>query len=291
MGVTDLSWLQKVLFVLVVFFYLLDVLGNSVIISLVFQDISLHSPMYFLLANLSFVDICFSSVTVPKMMVGFWKHNTISLEGCIAQMYFFHFLGCTEGILLASMGYDRYAAICQPLRYNALMGKNVCVFFVLISWVIGLTTSFVHAIMASQLPFCNSNKIMHFFCDVKPVIKLACADIHLNEAILTNVLGFLSTVTFVLTIVSYVFIIFSLLKIRSSYRRSKAFSTCSSHLTVVILFYGTAMCTYLGPSTKDTIEKDRIAALLFTVITPAMNPVIYTLRNQEVKKSLKKALS
>ncbi|XP_056401041.1 olfactory receptor 12D1-like [Hyla sarda] len=289
-GITDLPWLQKVLFVLVFFFYILDVLGNLIIVCIVIRDPSLHYPMYFLLANLSFVDICFSSITVPKMMVGFFMENTISLQGCVAQMYFFHFLGCTEGFLLASMGYDRYVAICNPLRYKTLMRKTVCIQLVFTSWVIGLTTSLVHAIMTSELPFCNSNKIKHFFCDVKPVIKLACVDTRLNEAVLTNVLGFLSTSTFSLTIISYVYIILKLTKIRSSQGRSKAFSTCSSHLTVVILFYGTAMCTYLGPSSEESIEKDRIAAVLFTVITPAMNPVIYTLRNQEVRKSMKKLI-
>ncbi|XP_068110979.1 olfactory receptor 12D1-like [Hyperolius riggenbachi] len=288
MGVTSLFWLEKLLFVLVLFFYILDVLGNIAIMFLVFRDVSLHSPMYILLANLSFVDVCFSTVTVPKMLVGFWTENTISLEGCVAQMYFFHFLGCTEGVLLASMGYDRFVAICHPLRYHTLMKKMVCFQFVLVAWVIGLSTSLVHAIMTSQLPFCSSTKIKHFFCDVKPVIKLACVDTHLNEAVLTNVLGFLSTSTFLLTILSYVYIIHNLIKIRSSQGRAKAFSTCSSHLTIVMLFYGTAMCTYLGPSTEDSIEKDRIAALLFTVITPAMNPVIYTFRNKDVKKSLKK---
>ncbi|XP_069583202.1 olfactory receptor 12D1-like [Ranitomeya imitator] len=286
-GITDLPWLQKFLFALVLFFFSLDVLGNLLIIYLVIQDVCLHTPMYFLLANLSFVDICFSSITVPKMMVGFFMKNTITLEGCVAQMYFFHFLGCTEGTLLAFMGYDRYVAICQPLRYKTLMRKSVCIQLVVSSWVIGLTTSLIHAIMTSYLPFCDSNKIKHFFCDVKPVIKLACADIHLNEALLTNVLGFLSTSTFILTIISYVYIIINLLKIRSSQGRSKAFSTCSSHLTVVLLFYGTAMSTYLGPSSENSIEKDRIAAVLFTVITPAMNPVIYTLRNEGVRKSLK----
>ncbi|XP_075048077.1 olfactory receptor 12D1-like [Mixophyes fleayi] len=287
-GITNLPWLQKFLFVLVLSFYLLDIFGNLIIISLVVRDVSLHFPMYFLLANLSFVDMCFSSITVPKMMDGFWRENTISLKGCIAQMYFFHFLGCTEGILLASMGYDRYVAICHPLRYSTLMRRAVCIQLVLISWVIGLTTSLVHAIMTSELSFCYSNKIKHFFCDVKPVIKLACADIQLNEAVLTNVLGFLSTSTFFLTIISYFYIILKLMKIHSSEGRSKAFSTCSSHLTVVILFYGTAMCTYLGSSSENSIEKDRIAAILYTVITPALNPIIYTLRNQEVQKSLRK---
>ncbi|XP_069805723.1 olfactory receptor 12D1-like [Dendropsophus ebraccatus] len=289
-GITDLPWLQKPLFIIVLFFYILDVLGNLIIVYIVIRDSSLHYPMYFLLANLSFVDICFSSITVPKMMVGFFMENTITLQGCVAQMYFFHFLGCTEGLLLASMGYDRYIAICYPLRYRKIMRKSVCILLVLASWIIGLSTSLVHAIMTSYLPFCDSNKIKHFFCDVKPVIKLACVDTHLNEALLTNVLGFLSTSTFVLTTVSYVYIIFKLMKIRSSKGRSKAFSTCSSHLTVVILFYGTAMCTYLGPSSENSIEKDRIAAVLFTVITPAINPIIYTLRNQEVKKSMKKLI-
>ncbi|XP_075700729.1 olfactory receptor 12D1-like [Rhinoderma darwinii] len=287
-GITDLPWLQKLLFILVLFFYILDVLGNLLIVCLVIRDVSLHSPMYFLLANLSFVDICFSSITVPKMMVGFFMENTITLQGCVAQMYFFHFLGCTEGILLASMGYDRYVAICHPLRYSTLMRKTVCIQLVLTSWIIGLTTSLVHAIMTSYLPFCSSNKVKHFFCDVKPVIKLACVDIHLNEILLTHVLGFLSTSTFSLTTISYFYIILKLMKLRSSQGRSKAFSTCSSHLTVVILFYGTAMSTYLGPSSENSIEKDKIAAVLFTVITPAMNPVIYALRNQEVKKSVKK---
>ncbi|XP_040266991.1 olfactory receptor 12D2-like [Bufo bufo] len=290
LGITDLPWLQKFLFILVLFFYILDVLGNLIIVFLVIRDVSLHSSMYFLLANLSFVDICFSSITVPKMMVGFFMENTITLQGCVAQMYFFHFLGCTEGILLASMGYDRYVAICHPLRYNTLMRRTVCIHLVFTSWVIGLTTSLVHAIMTSYLPFCNSNQIKHFFCDVKPVIKLACADISLNEALLTNVLGFLSTSTFFLTIISYIYIILKLVRIRSSEGRMKAFSTCSSHLTVVILFYGTAMCTYLGPKSENSIEKDKIAAVLFTVITPATNPVIYALRNQEVKKSLKKLI-
>ncbi|XP_063802638.1 olfactory receptor 12D1-like [Pseudophryne corroboree] len=287
-GLTDLPWLQKFLFALVLFFYVLDIFGNLMIISLVVRDASLHSPMYFLLANLSFVDVLFSSITVPKMMVGFWHENIISLKDCIAQMYFFHFLGCTEGILLAFMGYDRYVAICHPLRYNTLMRRTVCIQLVSISWVIGLMTSLIHSILTSELPFCYSNKIKHFFCDVKPVIKLACTDIQLNEAILTNVLGFLSTSTFVLTMISYCYIIIRLTKISSSYGRFKSFSTCSSHLTVVFLFYGTAMCTYLGNSSENSIEKDRIAALLFTVITPAMNPIIYTLRNQEVQKSARR---
>ncbi|XP_063802639.1 olfactory receptor 12D1-like [Pseudophryne corroboree] len=291
MGITDLPWLRKFLLFLVSFFYLVDIMGNLSIVVLVIRDHTLHSPMYFLLANLSFVDILFSMVTVPKMIAGFLVENTISVKGCIAQMYFFHFLGCAEGVLLAAMGYDRYVAICHPLRYIAIMKKSTCIQLVLISWLIGLTTSLVHAVMTSQLPFCNIKRVKHFFCDVKPVIKLACKDIHVNELTLTIVTGFLSTSTFFLTTLSYVYIITHLLKIRSSKGRSKAFSTCSSHLTIVILFYGTAMCTYLGPASENSIEKDRVAAILFTVITPTLNPLIYTLRNKEVRKSLIKLMN
>ncbi|XP_077321224.1 olfactory receptor 12D2-like [Lithobates pipiens] len=291
LGITNVLWLQKFLFVLVLFFYFLDIFGNSVIISLVIRDLTLQSPMYFLLANLSFLDILFSTVTVPKMMYGFLMENIISKNGCITQMYFFHFLGCAEGVLLAAMGYDRYVAICHPLHYKVIMGKATCIQLVFIAWVTGLTTSLIHAVMTSQLPFCNNKKVKHFFCDVKPVIKLACKDIRINELTLATVSGFLSTSTFLLTILSYIYIIVHLLQIRSSKGRVKIFSTCSSHLTIVILFYGTAMCTYLGPASENSIEKDRVAAILFTVITPTLNPIIYTLRNKEVRKSLEKNLN
>ncbi|XP_075048079.1 olfactory receptor 12D2-like [Mixophyes fleayi] len=290
LGITNLPWLQKFLLFLVSYFYLLGIVGNLTIIFLVIRDTTLHSPMYFLLGNLSFLDILFSMVTVPKMMVGFLVENIISVNGCITQMYFFHFLGCAEGVLLAAMGYDRYVAICHPLQYIAIMKKSTCIQLVLISWVTGLTTSLIHAVMTSQLPFCNIKRVKHFFCDVKPVIKLACKDIHVNEITLATVSGFLSTGTFFLTTLSYVYIITHLLKIRSSEGRAKTFSTCSSHLTIVILFYGTAMCTYLGPASENSIEKDRVAAILFTVVTPTLNPIIYTLRNKDVRKSLIKCI-
>ncbi|XP_073498414.1 olfactory receptor 12D1-like [Phyllobates terribilis] len=290
MGITNQPWLQKFLFAFVFFFYLLDILGNLIIVSLAIRDPTLQSPMYFLLGNLSFLDMLFSSVTVPKMMIGFLTENIISVKGCITQMYFFHFLGCTEGVLLAAMGYDRYIAICHPLRYVSIMGRSTCILLVLTSWVTGLTTSLIHAIMSSQLPFCNNKRIKHFFCDVKPVIKLACKDIYVNEVTLATVSGFLSTTTFSLTILSYIYIITHVLKIKTSKGRSKIFSTCSSHFTIVILFYGTAMCTYLGPASQTSLEKDRIAAILFTVFTPTLNPIIYTLRNKEVKKAVRKLI-
>ncbi|XP_053330372.1 olfactory receptor 12D1-like [Spea bombifrons] len=287
-GLTDIAWFQKVLFVIFSFLYLVNLLGNFIIIFLVIIDPALHTPMYFLLANLSILDIFYASTTVPKMLVGLLMENTISIKGCITQLHFFHFLGCTEGVILAAMGYDRYVAICQPLRYGMIMDKRVCIQLVLISWLTGLTYASIHSVMTSQLPFCTFNKVRHFFCDVKPVIKLACTDIRLNEIMLTVVSGFFSTGTFLLTMISYCFIAVHLFKIQSSQGRRKAFSTCSSHLTIVTLFYGTAMCTYLGPASEDSIEKDKVAAILFTVMTPTLNPLIYALRNQEVKKSLRK---
>ncbi|KAM3918968.1 olfactory receptor 12D1-like [Leptodactylus fuscus] len=286
-GLTDLPWLQKMLFLFVLLFYQLDIMGNVLIIILAIRDPSLYSPMYFFLANLSFLDICFSSVAVPKMMVGFWTQNVISIEACIAQIYFFHSLGFSEGVLLSAMGYDRYVAICHPLRYKIIMRTPVCTNLVLISWAAGLTTSLVNALMTSRLPFCNANRVHHFYCDVKPVIKLACNDISVNQMTLTYFSGFICTGTFILTVLSYFYIISYLLTHQSSKGRTKAFSTCSAHLTVVMLFYGTAMFTYLGPDSETSIESDKVAAILATVITPSLNPIIYTLRNKEVRKSFK----
>ncbi|XP_071972527.1 olfactory receptor 12D1-like [Engystomops pustulosus] len=290
MGITDQPSLQNFLFSFVLFFYLLDLCGNLTIVSLVTRDPSLQSPMYFLLANLSFVDMLFSSVAVPKMMVGFFVENTITVKGCITQMYFFHALGCIEGVLLAVMGYDRYVAICHPLRYISIMSSSTCIQLVFASWFIGLTYSLINAIMTSQLPFCNNRRIKHFFCDVKPVMKLACRDTHDNEVTVLMVSGFICIINFSLTMLSYVYIITHVLKMTSSKGSSKIFSTCSSHLTIVILFYGTAICTYLGPSSETSLEKDKIAAILFTVITPTLNPIIYTLRNKEVRNSVTKLI-
>ncbi|KAG8560289.1 hypothetical protein GDO81_014889, partial [Engystomops pustulosus] len=287
LGITDRPWLQKFLFTFVFFFYLLDLCGNLTIVLLVIRMPTLQSPMYFLLANLSFVDILFSSATVPKMMVGFFMENTISVKSCITQMYFFHVLGCIDGVLLAVMGYDRYVAICHPLQYITIMGRSTCILLVSASWMTGFTYSLVNTIMTSKLPFCNNQRIKHFFCDVKPVIKLACTDIHANEIALTAASGFLSTSVCLITLLSYLYIITHVLKIRYSKGGSKIFSTCSSHLSLVILFYGTAMCTYLGSASETSLEKDRIAAILFTVITPTLNPIIYTLRNSEVRNSIR----
>ncbi|KAM3918975.1 olfactory receptor 12D1-like [Leptodactylus fuscus] len=292
LGITSLPKLQVFLFVTFLMFYLLSFVGNLCIVTVVIADHGLHTPMYFLLGNLSFLDFFYATTTVPKMLSGLlMEDKKISFQGCIAQLHIFHFLGSTEAMLLASMSYDRYVAICNPLRYHVLMARVVCIELAFTSWFIGFLYSLSHTILTCRLPFCKMNKVTHFYCDIKPLLKLACTDTHINESLVNILTGSVALSNFVLIIISYIFIATHLQTIRSEKGRSKAFSTCSAHLTVVLLYFGTAFCTYLTPATKDSLEKDRLTAVLFTVITPALNPIIYALRNKDVKKALRKLFS
>ncbi|MEE6490668.1 hypothetical protein FKM82_015941 [Ascaphus truei] len=289
LGITNLPQLQIFLFITFLMFYLFNLLGNLSIVTVVITDQRLHTPMYFLLGNLSFLDFFLSSTTVPKMLSGLlMEDKRISFHSCIAQLHFFQFFGSTQTLLLTSMSYDRYIAICNPLRYHVLMAKRVCIQLASSSWITGFVYSLSQTILTFMLPFCKLNKISHFFCDIKPLLKLACADFHLNESVLSIVTGCATLSTLLLIIISYVFIGTHLLNIRSPQGRRKAFSTCTSHLTVVLLYYGTAISTYLRPATDDSLDQDRLTAVLVTVITPALNPLIYSLRNKEVKRALKK---
>ncbi|KAM3918977.1 olfactory receptor 12D1-like [Leptodactylus fuscus] len=289
LGITSLPKLQVFLFVTFLMFYLLSFVGNLCIVTVVIADHGLHTPMYFLLGNLSFLDFFYATTTVPKMLSGLlMEDKKISFQACITQLHIFHFLGSTEAMLLASMSYDRYVAICNPLRYHVLMARVVCIELAFTSWLIGFLYSLFHTILTSRLPFCRMNQITHFYCDIKPLLRLACTDTHINESLVNIVTGSVALGTFVLIIISYIFIATHLQNIRSEQGRSKAFSTCSAHLTVVLLYFGTAFCTYLKPATKDSLEQDRMTAILFTVITPALNPIIYALRNKDVKKALRK---
>ncbi|XP_029435741.1 olfactory receptor 12D3-like [Rhinatrema bivittatum] len=291
LGLTTVPNLKKFLFVQFSIFYLITILGNSTIIMLVITSSRLHTPMYYLLANLSFLDICFSSVTVPNMLVGFLsERQSIAFPYCVTQLHFFHFVGSTEGIILTVMSFDRYVAICNPFKYSIIMNKKVCILLISGSWIAGFLHAMIHAIVTSWLHFCKSNEIRHFFCDIKPLLNLACSNTQLNELLLTIMTGFIAISSFLLTVISYIYIGSTILKFRSAQERHKAFSTCASHLTVVLLFYGTANCTYLRPISDNSLQQDRVAAILFTVFTPALNPLIYTLRNQEVKSSLKKVV-
>ncbi|KAG8548059.1 hypothetical protein GDO81_026831 [Engystomops pustulosus] len=291
LGLTDAEMLSEVFFVVFLVFYIISFLGNLSVMVVVLKDSSLHSPMYFFLWNLSFLDITYSSVVVPKMLSDFLHvSKSISFAGCITQIYFFHFLGSAEIILVTAMSYDRYVAIGNPLRYANIMNIRVCLTLALGSLIVGCFHSLMHTLMTAKLPFCGPNLINHFFCEIKPLLKLACTDTTINLLLLNKVTGSLATTTTVLTLLSYVFISKFLFKIKTSDGRKRAFSTCSAHLMVVLLLHGTAMFTYLRPSTENSLDQDRAAAVLFTVLTPALNPIIYTLRNKDMKKAIQKLL-
>ncbi|XP_069503351.1 olfactory receptor 12D1-like [Ambystoma mexicanum] len=289
LGLTNLPHLQPFLFGIILIVYIINMLGNLTIVVIAIIEPRLHTPMYFFLGNLSFLDICFSSVAVPKMLVNFLAQEpTISFAGCIAQLHFFHFLGSTEVLLLTAMSYDRYVAICDPLRYTTIMNCRVYVSLASSSWLMGFLHSMLHTVMTCRLTFCASNEIKHFFCDIKPILRLACTDTHLNELLLSVVAGSLGMASFLMTVLSYISISTFLLRIRSQEGRRRAFSTCAAHLTVVVMLYGTALFTYVRPTTEASLEEDRVAAVLFTVVTPMLNPIIYTLRNEDVKRALVK---
>ncbi|XP_063797996.1 olfactory receptor 1E5-like [Pseudophryne corroboree] len=290
-GLSDLIKQHTLLFVVFMAMYLLNILGNATIIFLVRVDSHLNTPMYFFLANLSLVDIFYSSTIVPKMLVNIMSEDkSISLAECILQLYFFLFFACTECLLLAVMAYDRFVAICNPLHYMVIISRRVCVLLVVGSWLTACLHSLLHSTMASMLNFCGINIIRHFFCDMAPLLQLACSDTSLNKVLIYTEGGLPVLIPFVIVVYSYARIISSVLKIRSTEGRYKAFSTCSSHLAVVILFYGTIAFMYLRPSSSYSVHYDRIVSVIYTVVAPMLNPFIYSLRNKDVKGALKKVL-
>nr|XP_006110549.1 olfactory receptor 12D2-like [Pelodiscus sinensis] len=296
LSLTSLQELWGFLFTLFLLLYLASVLGNGTILVLVMADPHLHTPMYFFLGNLSCLDIFYSTVTVPKLLAGFLsRHQAISFTGCLSQLHFFHFLGSSEAVLLAVMAYDRYVAICNPLRYRLVMNPHACLLLATATWSSGFLHALMHTVMTSRLHFCGPNHVPHFFCDIKPLLSLACGNTHLNlslKLILVNVdAAVLGLSSFILTLLSYLYIIsFLLLKVQSRDSRVKAFSTCSSHLTVVTLFYVPVICNYVLPSPEDNPERDMVATLMYNIVTSVLNPLIYTLRNREVKTALRKML-
>ncbi|XP_077137182.1 olfactory receptor 12D1-like [Ranitomeya variabilis] len=281
--------LQLTLFFSFLLVYIITIVANISIMIIVISDLALHTPMYFFLWNLAFLDICYSTAVVPKMLTDLMlQKKIISFYGCMLQVHFFHFLGSTEAILFSAMSYDRYMAIAFPLRYSVLMSSTICLCLALCSWILGFCHALLHTIMTFRLPFCGPNIVKHFYCDFKPVLNLACTDVSVNLKMLPRVTGTLTITTLMLTILFYILIIRFLIKIKTSQGRIRALSTCSGHFTVVTLQYGTAIFIYALPSRKDSFGQDRAAAIMFTVITPALNPILYTLRNKDMKKAMKK---
>ncbi|XP_066485670.1 olfactory receptor 12D2-like [Tiliqua scincoides] len=292
LGLTHDPKLQNLLFTPFLLLYVACLLGNGAILTVVVAEPRLHTPMYFFLGNLSCLDICFSTVANPRMLRGFLMENqAISFIGCLTQMHFFHFWGSSEAMLLGVMAYDRYVAICNPLHYSIIMSKWACLRLAMATWGAGFFYALMNTVMTSRLWFCGPKQVQHFVCDIKPLLKLACCSTAFNLTLFNVFTGFIAVVSFFCTFLSYLYIIsFLFFKFRTWQSRWKAFSTCASHLTVVMLYLIPAISNYVLPSTSDSYGRDMINTLLYTVVTPILNPLIYTLRNEEVKSSLKRIL-
>ncbi|NXT39124.1 O1509 protein, partial [Pelecanoides urinatrix] len=286
LGLSDTRDLQVLFFTLFFLAYALVLLGNLLIIVTVRSDPKLSSPMYFLLCNLSFLDICCTSVTSPRMLVDLlFQRKAIAFEDCIAQLFFLHFVGASEMFLLTVMAYDRYAAICKPLHYAAIMNRQVCWVLVSACWAGGFLHSIVQTLLTIQLPFCGPNTIDNYFCDVPPVIRLACTDIYVIEWLMVSNSGLISLVCFLVLVTSYTFIL-ATVRVRFTEGRWKALSTCASHAMVVTLFFVPCIFIYFRPF--STFPSDKHICVIYTVLSPVLNPLIYTLRNNEVKASMRK---
>ncbi|XP_018432253.1 PREDICTED: olfactory receptor 5V1-like [Nanorana parkeri] len=291
LGFPDLLSVQIALFYIFLVLYALTLTGNVLIIATTSFSSELHTPMYFFLSNLSFLEIFYTSVTIPKMLLNFiFKTNSISFMGCAVQMYLFVALGSIECSLLAVMAYDRYVAVCDPLHYVTVMDPPTCVVFTFSSWISGFINSTIHTTRTFQHTFCSSNVISQFFCDIRPLLNLACGDTLTTELILFVVGGAYGLGSFVLTLVSYIHIISAILKIRSKGGQHKAFSTCASHLVVVSLFYSTSIFAYYRRSSEDVTDQEKLTPVVYAVITPTLNPLIYTMRNKEFKAALSRMI-
>ncbi|XP_014635337.1 PREDICTED: olfactory receptor 2G3-like [Ceratotherium simum simum] len=289
LGFSSESQIRMALFTFFLLLYLITLLGNGLIITLIYLDSHLHTPMYFFLSILSLVDMRYVTTTVPLMLVNMMcPRRTISWGACVAQMFIFLVLGIAECILYAIMALDRYVAICFPLHYKLLMSRPICIKMVIVCCFISTAGALIYTVFTMHLPYCGPHKINHFFCEVPAVLKLACADIFLNGQV-DFILGFiLLLVPLSLILASYVLIFASILRIRSSQGRLKSFSTCASHTTVVTMFYGPAMIVYMRPSSWYDPERDKKLALFYNIVSAFFNPIIYSLRNKDVKEAFLK---
>ncbi|XP_055477968.1 olfactory receptor 8B4-like [Psammomys obesus] len=289
-GFSDQPALQLPFFFFFLGIYVLTVVGNLGLIILIVLNSSLYTPMYFFLFNLSFIDFCYSCVFTPKMLNDFVSENIISYGGCMTQLFFFCFFVNTECYVLVSMAYDRYVAICNPLLYTVTMSPQVCALLMLGSYVIGFSGAMAHTGSMLKLTFCDSNMIYHYLCEVLPLLQLSCTSTYANELVFFIVVGVVITASSISIFISYALILSNILRIPSAEGRSKAFSTCGSHVVAVALFFGSGAFTYLTTSFPGSVEEGRFASLFYTNVVPMLNPLIYSLRNKDVKLALNKTL-
>ncbi|XP_075137802.1 olfactory receptor 5B21-like [Leptodactylus fuscus] len=291
LGLSTVPQMQVIGFLLFVVMYIITLSGNCLLLITVRISPTLHTPMYFFLCNLSFMDICFSTTIVPVILKNtLSKDKSISVGGCAFQMFFYLVLGAGECILLSVMAYDRFVAICRPLHYSSIMNFRFCIILAIIPWIVGFINSSIQVPLTWRLPFCRSHHVNHFFCEVPPFLRLSCIDPWLNVIAMNVAAGIIVLCAFLLTLISYVYIISTILKIHSSRGRHAVFSTCASHLMVVALYYGTLMSIYLQPRSSQSVETDKTASVLYTVVTPMLNPIIYSIRNKDVKNCIVKII-
>ncbi|XP_049622931.1 olfactory receptor 139-like [Suncus etruscus] len=290
-GLTDKEEWRPLLFIIFLLIYLVAVVGNLSIFGLIVIDSRLHTPMYFFLANLSLLDSAYISNTVPQVLAHLLVSvRTIPYRSCLTQIFFHHFLAPWECFLLTAMAYDRYAAICQPLHYLVLMGRRTRLALGSLSCLLALANALTHTILASFLKFCRSHFITHFFCDLPPLLKLSCSSTYANERALFFFSFLVALAPCALVVISYIHVVVAVLRIRSAEGRRKAFSTCGAHLTMVCIFYITSVLCYILPSSAYSRVRDRLLSVLFVVLTPMLNPIIYSMRNKDVKRALLKVL-
>nr|XP_011713707.1 olfactory receptor 5L1 [Macaca nemestrina] len=292
LGLSDVPELRVGLFLLFLLIYGVTLLANLSMIALIQVRSQLHTPMYFFLSHLSFIDFCYSSIIVPKMLANiFSKDKAISFLGCMMQFYLFCTCGVTEVFLLAVMAYDRFVAICNPLLYTVTMSQKLRVELASCCYFCGTVCSLIHLCLALRIPFYRSNVINHFFCDLPPLLSLACSDITLNEALLFLVTILNESVTIMIILTSYLLILTTIVKMRSAEGRHKAFSTCAFHLTAITVFHGTILSIYCRPSSGNSGNADKVATVFYTIVIPMLNPLIYSVRNKDVKEALRKVMS
>ncbi|XP_077675956.1 olfactory receptor-like protein OLF2 [Eretmochelys imbricata] len=291
-GLTDRPELQIPLFAVFLLIYGFTLVGNGGMILLITIDPRLHTPMYFFLRNLSFCDLCFSSIISPKMLLNFLaERKSISFTACAVQIYLSIIFGDVECLLLAVMAYDRYVAICNPLLYTVTMSRHFCKQLVAGAYTVGVVDSMLNTYFTFRLSFCSSNIINNFFCDVPPLLALSCSDTRINEIVMFVLICCIQVISFVTVLLSYVYITSTILQICSAEGRHKAFSTCTFHLTTVVLFYGTLLFMYLRPASSYSMDTDKVSSVFYMLVIPMLNPLIYSLRNTEVKDALKKAIN